>query len=170
MKKLCQNHRDRFASRERSGCQLNDFVYRGFRVSIFFSFSSTPTPPLENSTLRYEIDPFPPLPGKRTPSKASRYRRRLFPFSFSLSLPPPLSLSPRKRKERETGLVVPRFHSSLQLNGYSRGGLPCRERRVYPFNRKNRVRGSVTISRFSKYIAVIPNYTGEIIRKEKWKQ
>lgn len=126
---------------------------------FFFFFNANLSARKFYSTLRNW--PIPP-PGKRTPSKASRYRRRLFPFSFSLS--------PRKRKERETGLVVPRFHSSLQLNGYSRGGLPCRERRVYPFNRKNRVRGSVTISRFSKYIAVIPNYTGEIIRKEKWKQ
>lgn len=130
MKKLCQNHRDRFASRERSGCQLNDFVYRGFRVSIFFfSFSPTPTPPLENSTLLNEIVPFPP-PGERTRTveavSISTSTFFFFFFSFSLSL--------SSEEEEETGLVVPRFHSSLQVNGY-RGGLPCRERRVYPFNR-----------------------------------
>lgn len=99
------------------------------RFDFFFSFSPTPTPPLENSTLLNEIVPFPP-PGERTRTveavSISTSTFFFFFFSFSLSL--------SSEEEEETGLVVPRFHSSLQVNGY-RGGLPCRERRVYPFNR-----------------------------------
>lgn len=69
LKKLCQNHRDRFASRERSGCQLNDFVYRGFRVSIFFSIQRqaphSKTIPLRNCLIRLETDTI----GSRCPDR-----------------------------------------------------------------------------------------------------
>lgn len=100
LKKLCQNHRDRFASRERSGCQLNDFVYRGFRVSIFFSIQRqaphSKTIPLRNCLIRLETDTI----GSRCPDR------------FDIDVDPSPSLSFfffSKRKTRTRSSVIARF-------------------------------------------------------------
>lgn len=132
-----------------------------------FFFHSTPSSPLENySTTKLSDSPW----NAWTPPERDRWSLRSLrcldiDVDFFLSLP--LSLffffSLEKRKTRYSEV-----HSWTGTEDYA----ACRERRVYPFNRAvdgegNRVRGSVTRSRFSKCIAVKPNYMGEIIRKEE---
>lgn len=108
-----------------------------------FFFHSTPSSPLENySTTKLSDSP-------RTPSRSLRYRCPFFSFSLE------------KRKTRSSVIAIHSWRS-IEL-------LPRREPRVCPFNRavrgKNRVRGSVTRSRFSKCIAVKSNHMGELLRR-----
>lgn len=131
-KLLCQNHRDRFASRERSGCQLNDFVYRGFRVSIFFSIQRqaphSKTIPLRNCLIRLETL------GRHRNGTDDPFDRFDVSISTSIFFFPSLSLSSfffsREKKNSFTVERVPRITQLAANDGFIRLTGPWRGREI----------------------------------------
>lgn len=131
-KLLCQNHRDRFASRERSGCQLNDFVYRGFRVSIFFSIQRqaphSKTIPLRNCLIRLETL------GRHRNGTDDPFDRFDVSISTSIFFFPSLFLSSfffsREKKNSFTVERVPRITQLAANDGFIRLTGPWRGREI----------------------------------------
>lgn len=132
-KLLCQNHRDRFASRERSGCQLNDFVYRGFRVSIFFFIQRqaphSKTIPLRNCLIRLETL------GRHRNGTDDPFDRFDVSISTSIFFFPSLSLSSffffsREKKNSFTVERVPRITQLAANDGFIRLTGPWRGREI----------------------------------------